>query len=374
MAKLYYNGVLLPEIPQDVLVEYPYAFIMKSSTRYNLILSKAKYWHATATSSKPDRLDSNTQVQNYWLSFADYENGADWSFRNNSAYYWETSAGLLWSNYNIPNTSATSTAIYFYGSEPSISTTWKCFKTTGGTSLTGTLDVEEGMWVLATVTTRSVTTYPDDWTLLHESTPLNNDNINQRMSFLCKKAESSGTISITITQSSSAIIYINLIGIKGINGFKYNEGSEYYTNSTYSSYAMARPSYKKIIWGLSCVSWASSSPYGDWTCDELAGKPISLIEDAERRQANFIDKLPSVNKRFRPNATTACIIDYVIVLEPTITVKAGWLKDSQGNKFAPKTLISQVINEDGTQFTGLTAEEVQAMIDTALGGIENGTY
>ena len=29
------------------------------------------------------------------------------------------------------------------------------------------------------------------------------------------------------------------------------------------------------------------------------------------------------------------------------TVKAGWLKDSQGNKFAPKTMSSQVIRDDG---------------------------
>ena len=29
------------------------------------------------------------------------------------------------------------------------------------------------------------------------------------------------------------------------------------------------------------------------------------------------------------------------------TVKAGWLKDNQGNKFAPKTMSSQVINDDG---------------------------
>lgn len=30
------------------------------------------------------------------------------------------------------------------------------------------------------------------------------------------------------------------------------------------------------------------------------------------------------------------------------TIKAGWLKDNQGNKFAPKTMSSQVINDDGT--------------------------
>ena len=32
------------------------------------------------------------------------------------------------------------------------------------------------------------------------------------------------------------------------------------------------------------------------------------------------------------------------------TVKAGWLKDEQGNKFAPKTLISQIYKEDGSSF------------------------
>lgn len=32
------------------------------------------------------------------------------------------------------------------------------------------------------------------------------------------------------------------------------------------------------------------------------------------------------------------------------TVKTGWLEDKNGNKFAPKTLSSQIINEDGTKF------------------------
>ena len=33
------------------------------------------------------------------------------------------------------------------------------------------------------------------------------------------------------------------------------------------------------------------------------------------------------------------------------TVKAGWLKDKQGNKFAPKTVSSQIVNDDGTLLT-----------------------
>ena len=44
------------------------------------------------------------------------------------------------------------------------------------------------------------------------------------------------------------------------------------------------------------------------------------------------------------------------------TVKAGWLKDKDGNKFAPKTMASQVINNDGTLLT--------AQIDSDLANLE----
>lgn len=33
------------------------------------------------------------------------------------------------------------------------------------------------------------------------------------------------------------------------------------------------------------------------------------------------------------------------------TIKAGWLTDKDGNKFAPKTITSQIINGDGTLLT-----------------------
>ena len=42
------------------------------------------------------------------------------------------------------------------------------------------------------------------------------------------------------------------------------------------------------------------------------------------------------------------------------TIKSGWLKDSQGNKFAPKTMSSQVINDDGT----LLEESINTELDT----------
>lgn len=44
------------------------------------------------------------------------------------------------------------------------------------------------------------------------------------------------------------------------------------------------------------------------------------------------------------------------------TVKAGWLKDKDGNKFAPKTMASQIINNDGSLLT--------AQIDSDLAALE----
>ena len=42
------------------------------------------------------------------------------------------------------------------------------------------------------------------------------------------------------------------------------------------------------------------------------------------------------------------------------TVKAGWLKDNEGNKFAPKTLSSQIVNDDGASFK----DSIKAYVDT----------
>ena len=40
MAKQYYNGVLLPEIPKDILKEYHIVWIRKQTSSYDLIASK----------------------------------------------------------------------------------------------------------------------------------------------------------------------------------------------------------------------------------------------------------------------------------------------------------------------------------------------
>ena len=112
----YYNGVLLPELPADVLASYPYAFIQKGTTHYNLVFSKVKYWYQ---SSDDTARNSDGTVKNYWLYFENLADRDTWAYRNDSWYYWESfSESAVWANYDIPNGSADATEIYFEGSEP----------------------------------------------------------------------------------------------------------------------------------------------------------------------------------------------------------------------------------------------------------------
>lgn len=114
MAKFYYNGVLLPEIPSDVLAEYPYCWVRLNTDKvtYDLICGKYVWYYASnlyTTSSTyvwyTARLESETFV--YKTTYTD--NGS-----------FNLGGGLIWANHDIPNSSSTSTTIYFYGSEPEI--------------------------------------------------------------------------------------------------------------------------------------------------------------------------------------------------------------------------------------------------------------
>lgn len=192
-----------------------------------------------------------------------------------------------------------------------------CSQNTGGTSLTGTVDVTSGDWILATVTTRSATTLPSDWTVLRESTVLTDEGLKQRMFFLCKQATEDGTESITIEQEESARIYLNLIVAHGATGFAYHEGTEaYYDAGTATSITLTRPNKKLLVWGCTSPYWSSSSPYGTWSCDDLSA--ICLDQSTTQpRQANFIDRDSTVSSRTFANGLESdvyYIIDCVEVL------------------------------------------------------------
>lgn len=119
MAKYYYNGVLMPEIPADVLAEYPYCWI-RNNTRtgyYDLLLSQ-KPWYLADEDTLAKSVDATKWYQ---IPIASADTTEAWTF--NSDYdspTWgnESNRRIMWSNHDIPNGSATATAIYFYSTYP----------------------------------------------------------------------------------------------------------------------------------------------------------------------------------------------------------------------------------------------------------------
>lgn len=121
MAKYYYNGVLLPEIPADVLAGYPYAWIRKNLTTgyYDVVFSALQPWY-DQTGPGVRYGTSTGAVTYYQILISSAEDATEWTFNStkNTWFGLDANRTILWSNHNIPNGSATATDIYFYGTEP----------------------------------------------------------------------------------------------------------------------------------------------------------------------------------------------------------------------------------------------------------------
>ena len=121
MAKYYYNGVLLPEIPADVLSSYPYCWIRNNyrTGHYDLLMASSP-WYAS-NSDTISTANYAEGIQWYRIQKTTAENAAAWEFNQ----VWNTSGGfgaesdrsIMWANYDVPAGSPT-TGIYFIGSEP----------------------------------------------------------------------------------------------------------------------------------------------------------------------------------------------------------------------------------------------------------------
>ena len=121
--KYSYNGVVLPEIPADVLAEYPYCWIRNNTTSgyYDLLLSGVPFYYLPSDEAVKE---GNLAVGKPWyrVPIATAETATAWenNTSNNTFSGWgvDSARTVLWSNHDIPNGSATATEIYFEGSEP----------------------------------------------------------------------------------------------------------------------------------------------------------------------------------------------------------------------------------------------------------------
>lgn len=126
-GKCWYNGVLLPEIPADVLASYPYAWIRKNEGTgyYDLALTKIKGYYGITSGANNGGIVygdnmGTTDVALYRVSIANANTAFAWEYyqTTNTWMGLDRNRVLRWSNHDIPNGSATATEIYFEGSEP----------------------------------------------------------------------------------------------------------------------------------------------------------------------------------------------------------------------------------------------------------------
>lgn len=114
-SQYYYNGVLLPEIPDDLIDGYPYYFLVKNpgGTVLRLVCAQSKlYFSGTAVWSGGDE-----KCKVYYL------NGTEWTEDPDSLKYigwtviWDDVCGFIWSNSDISN-EKNSTRHWSFGTPP----------------------------------------------------------------------------------------------------------------------------------------------------------------------------------------------------------------------------------------------------------------
>lgn len=120
-GKLYYGGELLPEIPAEFSDSYQYTMIIRRTSGYVDVIGCASPFYYEVVEGEPCANQSAGAAGRRRYS-SDTDSWGDISTGN----YRYSFASIVWSNFDMPNGSATSTTIYFEGSEPTseISTSW----------------------------------------------------------------------------------------------------------------------------------------------------------------------------------------------------------------------------------------------------------
>lgn len=113
----YYNHEQLPEIPEDVLADYPYVLIMRNLEVLRMYASKEKayYWE--------DGGESKITIPSDNIQYTAHEDACVWRYNTigetaDFSVHGDGNWVVWWSNYDVPNGSVDSDEVYWYASEP----------------------------------------------------------------------------------------------------------------------------------------------------------------------------------------------------------------------------------------------------------------
>ena len=111
MSKCYFNGILLPSIPSEILTTYPTAIIIKnnSSGYYDLIVSEGHWSYNSNNNTLNNALTSTSYL--YRISIQNSTEYVEWEFYklSTNVYQLDENKMMIWSN----NTILSGDTIYF---------------------------------------------------------------------------------------------------------------------------------------------------------------------------------------------------------------------------------------------------------------------
>jgi len=116
-GKTYYNGLLLPDPPADVIAQYPYCFLRENLADgyYDLLFSSGPFWRNSAGEIHTAK---NANAPHYRIPLSGAATAGSWTFKVMDYWYGEDAERiLLWSNHDILNGSETATDVYFAGTD-----------------------------------------------------------------------------------------------------------------------------------------------------------------------------------------------------------------------------------------------------------------
>lgn len=172
-----------------------------------------------------------------------------------------------------------------------------CNDVDSATTLDTTITCEVGDLILAQIIVRSALTLPTGWTLLR-TIPAVETSSNQTLSFAYKRATSTSE-TLTVTQATAARIYTNLVRLSNATSISYIQSCEK-TNTGAASISSTKPvTSNMVIWGVSSVTWKTSSPYGDWMYSPSTLGYYSLPQSTKApRLGTFVDSSGAGERTF----------------------------------------------------------------------------
>jgi hypothetical protein len=233
-----------------------------------------------------------------------------------------------------------------------------CNDVDSATTLDTTITCEVGDLILAQIIVRSALTLPTGWTLLR-TIPAVETSVNQTLSFAYKRATSTSE-TLTVTQASAGRIYTNLVRLSNAVSISYIQSCEK-TGTGIKSISSTKPvTANMVIWGASSDTWATSSPYGDWTYAPSTLDYYSLSQSTRApRLGTFVDSSGAGERTFTilVNSADSLMCGAVEIVGdevarkgdiPTktsqLTNDSGFVKASETNTF---TGVQTFSNADG---------------------------